>query len=49
MCARSPRVYAMRIIRELNKGKIKFENLNKSTIEKYKIEIKNGVYQSGVL
>ena len=47
--SRSPRVYAMRIIRELNNKKIKFENLNKSTIEKYKIEIKDGVYQSGVL
>ena len=47
--SKKPEVYARRIVRELNNKATNIQNVNKSTIEKYKIEMKDGEYISGLL
>ena len=46
---KNPNTYAKRYVRELNKGKITISQLQKSTIERYKIFKRDGVFYSELL
>ena len=44
--SKQPSTYQKRILRELNNGKMDFQKIQPSTITKYGIEKKDGIYFS---